>query len=118
MDGSVSYGLDRQDDIYLTTWNGTILGPARTPYENQIYMLRIICPMDYPTVPPKVSFTSKINMQCINQSSGQLVENKFPLFQRWRYGNTIADILTELRAMMTSRENVKLTNQPPEGSTY
>ena len=31
-DGSVSYGLDQQDDILLESWNGTIIGPIRVSF--------------------------------------------------------------------------------------
>merc|ERR1712039_794654 len=117
-DGSISYGLDRQDDTYLRTWNGTIIGPLRTPFQDNIYMLRIECGMDYPNKPPKVQFTSKINMTCVKQSDGEVDSKKFPLFNSWKYNNTIADVLTELRALMTSRDNLRLTSQPAEGSMY
>ena len=38
-DGSISWGLNNEDDNTLTEWNGTILGPSRTPFENKIYRL-------------------------------------------------------------------------------
>ena len=36
-DGSISWGLNNEDDNLLAEWNGTILGPGRTPFENRIY---------------------------------------------------------------------------------
>jgi len=42
-DQSVSYGLDKGDDQTFTSWNGTIIGPANTNFDNRIYMLTIIC---------------------------------------------------------------------------
>ena len=34
---SLSWGLANDDDMSLTEWNATILGPLRTPFENKIY---------------------------------------------------------------------------------
>merc|ERR1719265_1231899 len=116
-DGSVSYGLDKGDDIMLREWNGTILGPHRTPFENNIYSLRIVCDESYPTRPPDVRFLSKVNLTCVDQRTGKINYSKISLFQQWRYHNTIADILTELRQQMSARENLKLS-QPPEGAMY
>ena len=42
-DGSISYGLDKGDDQTFTNWNGTIIGPANTNFDNRIYMLQFVC---------------------------------------------------------------------------
>jgi len=65
-DQSVSYGLTNGDDISFTNWNGTIIGPANTNFDNRIYMLEIVCGPNYPTQPPSVKFTSKINIPSVN----------------------------------------------------
>ena len=131
-----SYGLDNGDDLLMSDWNGTILGPPhvrtigilrppfkfpltleqyvlckhspgrdsklRTPWmiffwytsisqlhasrrvthnsnppsqsvhENRIYSLRIHCGPQYPDVPPDISFTSKINLPCVDQRNGKV----------------------------------------------
>lgn len=55
----------------LTNWNGTILGPFNTTYENRIYSLKITCGPDYPKSPPLIKFLNKINLPIIN-GSGQV----------------------------------------------
>lgn len=36
-DGSVSYGMDDADDIYMRSWTGTIIGPHNVRYPLPIY---------------------------------------------------------------------------------
>lgn len=53
-DGSCSYGLEDSDDIMMSAWNGTIIGPGHTVHENRIYSLKITCGESYPDAPPRV----------------------------------------------------------------
>ncbi len=39
------------------------------------------------------------------------------LMPNWKYANTIADVLGEIRKNMASNANRRL-NQPPEGANY
>ena len=55
-DQSVSYGLNKGDDKNCMDWNGTIIGPPNTNFDNRIYFLSIKCGLEYPTQPPQVSF--------------------------------------------------------------
>ena len=65
-DQNVSYGLNQGDDKSFTNWNGTIIGPQNTNFDNRIYMLTITCTDNYPSVAPVVKFNSKINIPCVN----------------------------------------------------
>jgi len=62
-----SYGLDNGDDLLMSDWNGTILGPPHSVHENRIYSLKIHCGPQYPDVPPEISFVSRINLPCVDQ---------------------------------------------------
>ena len=60
-DMTISYGLAVSDDITLTDWNCTILGPMGCALENRIVSLHVHCGPSYPDVCPKVKFTTKVN---------------------------------------------------------
>lgn len=112
----VSYGLRDGDDLLLRFWNGTIIGPPGTAFENRIISCELYCDENYPKTPPQVRFQSKVNMSCVGPN-GVVDRSRFPLFQAWSPKNTIEVVLNELRREMASPANRKLP-QPPEGSTY
>ncbi|XP_027350502.1 ubiquitin-conjugating enzyme E2 variant 1C-like isoform X1 [Abrus precatorius] len=116
-DGTVSYGMDDGDDIYMRSWTGTIIGPRNTVHEGRIYQLKLFCDKDYPEKPPSVRFHSRINMACVNHETGVVESKKFGLLGNWQRGFTMEDILTQLKKEMAASQNRKLV-QPPEGTYF
>ncbi|CAI8619895.1 unnamed protein product [Vicia faba] len=114
-DGTVSYGMDDADDIFMQSWTGTIIGPPGTVHEGRIYQLKLFCGKDYPDNPPSVRFQTRINMTCVNQESGAVEPNLFPKLANWKRETTMEDILLQLKKEMMSPQNRKLA-QPPEGN--
>ena len=41
-DMSISYGLEQADDIFLTNWIGTILGPAGVSFVDSLNVLVLV----------------------------------------------------------------------------
>ncbi|RGB37136.1 ubiquitin-conjugating enzyme/RWD-like protein [Rhizophagus diaphanus] len=116
-DGTCSYGLSNGEDIYMSDWNGTIIGPPGTIHENRIYSLKLYCDENYPNNPPIVHFISRINLPCVNQHSGKVEPFRLSCLSQWKSSNSLEDILVDLRREMANAVNKKLP-QPPEGSTF
>lgn len=116
-DQSISYGLANPNDQTFTDWNGTILGPQGTTFDNRIYFVQIQCGPNYPNQPPNVKFNSKINLPCVNQGNGTVEPNKFAMFKQWRSDYTMEAVLVGLKKEMMAPANKKLP-QPADGETY
>ncbi|WWC73021.1 uncharacterized protein I206_106986 [Kwoniella pini CBS 10737] len=115
-DGSCSYGLKDSDDIAMYEWNGTILGPPHSAYENRIFSLSIYCGDRYPDMPPLVKFESKITLPCVDQQ-GFVNFSRIPSISNWKRDFTLETVLVELRRDMASPSNRK-TPQPAEGTEF
>ncbi|TFK65082.1 UBC-like protein [Pluteus cervinus] len=116
-DGSCSYGLEDGDDILMSNWNGTIIGPGHTVHENRIYSLKIYCGGSYPEFPPVVQFISRVNLPFVSSTDGKVDPLKLPVLGSWNKSSSIETVLVEIRKEMASYQNRKLL-QPPEGSTF
>jgi ubiquitin-conjugating enzyme E2 variant len=82
-DGTVSYGMDDGDDIYMSSWTGTIIGPHNSVHDGRIYQLKLFCDKDYLNKPPTVRFLSRINMTCVSKNSNsRLIMKKGQTFLR------------------------------------
>jgi len=112
-----SYGLDESDDILMSDWNATILGPPHSSHENRIYNLKIHCGENYPDSPPEVKFISRINLPCVDSATGKVDPTKLPCLVQWKREFTMETILIELRRNMALPANKKLP-QPAEGTTF
>ncbi|KAL6717820.1 hypothetical protein ACLMJK_003905 [Lecanora helva] len=92
-----SYGLSDGDDLLMSNWNGTILGPPHSVHENRIYSLNIHCGDNYPDTHPTVQFVSKINLPCVDPRSGKVEPSRLPCLSQWKREYTMETILIELR---------------------
>ncbi|CAA7401394.1 unnamed protein product [Spirodela intermedia] len=116
-DGTVSYGMDDGDDIFMSSWTGTIIGPPNTVHEGRIYQLKLFCGDGYPDDPPSVRFQTRINMACVDQETGAVNPGLFPMLADWKREYTMEELLIGLKREMSSPQNRKLS-QPPEGEHH
>ncbi|URE22132.1 Ubiquitin-conjugating enzyme [Musa troglodytarum] len=116
-DGTVSYGMDDGDDIYMRSWTGTIVGPHNSVHEGRIYQLKLFCDKDYPDKPPSVRFHSRINLTCVSHETGVVEAKRFDKLTNWQREYTMEDILSQLKKEMAAPHNRKLV-QPPEGTFF
>jgi ubiquitin-conjugating enzyme E2 variant len=82
-DGTVSYGMEDGDDIYMSCSTGTITGTHKLVHYGRIYQLKLFYDKDYLNMPPTVIFVSRINMTCVsNNSNKRLIMKKGQTFLR------------------------------------
>ena len=109
-------GLVNQDDIFLTEWNGSIIGPPGTIFDGRFYEVRLTAGPQYPDIPPTLRFITKINLSCVNQSNG-VVTNDLPAIAQWNRNMTLESTLISIKNCMLAPQNKRLP-QPAEGTTF
>jgi ubiquitin-conjugating enzyme E2 variant len=67
--------------------------------------------------PPQISFISKINMQGVNQTNGNVDPSYFSFLKNWDKKYTLMDALKGIRKEMENSSFKKLA-QPEEGSIF
>ena len=106
-DMSVSMGLVKNDDIFLTEWNASILGPSGSIHDGRLYELQITAGPNYPAEPPVIRFMSKINMSSVDQRTGEVTYSP-PAFPSWNVDMTLESALVNIKNAMNSQANRRL----------
>ena len=84
------------DDIYA--WEATVMGPAGSVYEGGVFHLSIKFPKNYPFLPPKIKFLTKIYHPNINMSGGICLD---VLKDNWSPALTVSKLLLSISSLLT-----------------
>jgi len=90
------------DEANMMAWEGQIKGPVGTPYEGGKFTVSIELPADYPFVPPKMKFTTKIWHPNISSETGTICLDI--LKNEWSPALTIHTALISLQALLSAPE--------------
>ncbi|OIR58983.1 MAG: ubiquitin-conjugating enzyme E2 [Amphiamblys sp. WSBS2006] len=114
--GAITYGPIDLEDRQMKLWRASILGPADTVYEGNLYELLIVCDETYPEKPPTVRFVSYISLSCID-GEGYVRKDKILVLKKWKETRTLGDVLAAVRGEMVVGKN-RQREQVPGGKPF
>ena len=90
VDGTISYGLETEDDVNLVHWVASIMDR-----NGDLHSLKMECPADYPAKAPKVWFNPRIENKNV-LPDGQVSPN-FWILKDWNSSYSIEKLLKAVR---------------------
>ena len=90
------------DESDMMHWIAEIKGPMSTPYEGGKFAIDITLPSDYPFVPPKMKFITKVWHPNISSQSGAICLDI--LKNEWSPALTVRTALISLMALLSAPE--------------
>ena len=88
--------IDPKSDLF--SWEAIMIGPAKSPYQNGQFKLKINFPVDYPFRPPKVSFVTKVYHPNISDNGSICLDI---LKNAWSPALTISKVLLSISSLLT-----------------
>jgi ubiquitin-conjugating enzyme E2 D/E len=82
----------------MLDWQASIMGPSDSPYSGGVFFLAIMFPTDYPSKPPKVSFTTRIYHLNINVNGSILLDI---IRDQWSASLNMSDVLRGICSLLT-----------------
>lgn len=91
-----------QDPSNVRHLTGSIKGPIDTPYAGGVFYVDIQIPQEYPFVPPKMKFTTKVWHPNISSQTGAICLDI--LKDQWSPALTVKTAMLSLQALLCSPE--------------
>lgn len=82
----------------LRKWEGTIIGPKGSPFENGVFNLKIQFPGNYPFSPPDVKFSTPVYHPNINKNGNICLDI---LKDQWSPALSISTVLLSICSLLT-----------------
>ena len=82
----------------LRKWEGTIIGPKGSPFENGVFNLKIGFPANYPFAPPDVKFDTPVYHPNINKGGAICLDI---LKDQWSPALSISTVLLSICSLLT-----------------
>ena len=98
----------------LKYWRASITGPTDSPYEGGIFYLHIKMPSNYPSLPPKVYFVTRILHPNISRHGDIGVDT---LAQNWSPSLVLPKLLISIQSLLTD-PYTKICMEPEVGRMY
>ncbi|KAI1710096.1 ubiquitin-conjugating enzyme domain-containing protein [Ditylenchus destructor] len=99
-------GSPSETDMFC--WHIIFVGPAGTPYEDDIFTLSCVFPTDYPDSPPKVCFTTPIQHPNVDREGNVGLEI---LQSKWTSDINVVKVLQSIYAFIVEPDLDNAVNQ-------
>ena len=86
------------DEKDMFSWQASIMGPSDSPYQGGLFFLDVKFPQDYPFMPPKCTFKTKVYHPNINSSGGICLDI---LKNQWSPALTTTKVLLSITSLLS-----------------
>jgi peroxin-4 len=100
---AAAYPQSAQQQPSLYLWLAVLKGPPDTPFEGGSYQLLLTIPQDYPLVPPKATFVTKVFHPNVEFSSGDVCLDI--LKKRWSPVWTLSSVCRAVLNLLAEPES-------------
>ena len=91
-------GIVITSENMFESWDIHLSGPAGTPYEGGVFIVKLKFPDNYPFKPPKATFATKVYHPSIKKDSGEICKDIYE--EGWVPTKTIKQVIDVLKTML------------------